>query len=295
MGFELHPRDIAILVFVTLIWGMNFAVVKAGLQSFPPLLFVALRFALVALALLPFVKPPRGYWLPIFGVSLTLGFLHFALMFSALEYVDVSSAAIAIQLQVPFAAILAAILFKDSLGWRRALGMTIAFAGVALIAGMPRPQGEFIALIGVITAALIWAISNVQVKRLEALDGWTISAWMSLFAVPQLLIASLILEDGQGAAIVGSGWDGWLAVAYNGLAVMVIGYGLWYRMLKRYTVNITMAFSLLIPVWGVFSGVAFLDEALSWQIVLGGLLTVAGVGIIVLRRPKTADPKTERI
>ena len=295
MGFELHPRDIAILVFVTLIWGMNFAVVKSGLQSFPPLLFVALRFALVALALLPFVKPPRGYWLPIFGVSLTLGFLHFALMFSALEYVDVSSAAIAIQLQVPFAAILAAILFKDSLGWRRALGMTIAFAGVALIAGMPRPQGEFIALIGVITAALIWAISNVQVKRLEALDGWTISAWMSLFAVPQLLIASLILEDGQGAAIVGSGWDGWLAVAYNGLAVMVIGYGLWYRMLKRYTVNITMAFSLLIPVWGVFSGVAFLDEALSWQIVLGGLLTVAGVGIIVLRRPKTADPKTERI
>ena len=135
MSFELHPRDIAILVFVTLIWGMNFAVVKFGLESFPPLLFIALRFALVAVALLPFVKPPKGYWLPVLGVSVTLGFLHFALMFTALKYVDVSSAAIAIQLQVPFAAILAAFLFKDTLGWRRALGMAIAFAGVALIAG----------------------------------------------------------------------------------------------------------------------------------------------------------------
>ena len=295
MSFELHPRDVAILVFVTLIWGMNFAVVKFGLESFPPLLFIALRFALVAVALLPFVKPPKGYWLPVFGVSITLGFLHFALMFTALKYVDVSSAAIAIQLQVPFAAILAAILFKDTLGWRRALGMAIAFAGVALIAGMPRPQGEFIALLAVITAALIWAVSNVQVKRLEALDGWTISAWMSLFTVPQLLIASFILEQGQWQAIAESGWDGWLAVAYNGLAVMVIGYGLWYRMLKRYTVNLIMAFSLLIPVWGVMSGVLFLNEVLSWQIVVGGLLTIAGVGIILLRRPKTADPKTEMV
>ena len=186
-------------------------------------------------------------------------------------------------------------MFKDTLGWRRALGMAIAFAGVALIAGMPRPQGEFIALLAVITAALIWAVSNVQVKRLEALDGWTISAWMSLFSVPQLLIASFILEQGQWTAIVSSGWDGWLTVAYNGLAVMVIGYGLWYRMLKRYTVNLIMAFSLLIPVWGVMSGVLFLNEVLSWQIVVGGLLTIAGVGIILLRRPKTADPKTEMV
>ena len=295
MGFDLHPRDIAILVFVTLIWGMNFAVVKLGLESFPPLLFIALRFALVAVALLPFVKPARGYWLPIIGISVTLGFLHFALMFTALKHVDVASAAIAIQLQVPFAAILAAFLFKDTLGWRRALGMTIAFGGVALIAGTPRPQGEYIALLGVVSAALIWAISNVQVKRIEALDGWTISAWMSLFAVPQLLIASFVLERGQWDAIISSSWDGWFAVAYNGLAVMVLGYGLWYRMLKRYSVNLTMAFTLLVPIWGVLSGILFLGEVLSWQIVVGGLLTIAGVGIIVIRRPRTADPKTERV
>src|SRR3546814_9270170 len=48
------------------------------------------------------------------------------------------SASIAIQLQVPFASLLAAIFFKDKLGWRRGFGMLIAFFGVAVIAGEPR-------------------------------------------------------------------------------------------------------------------------------------------------------------
>ena len=70
---------------------------------------MTLRFGLFALIAAPFVKWPGARWRAIFMVSVTLGFLHFALMFTGLSGIDAATAAIAIQLQVPFAALLAAI------------------------------------------------------------------------------------------------------------------------------------------------------------------------------------------
>lgn len=293
--FAIAPRDVAAFVLVMAIWGFNFAVVKTGLETFPPIFMTALRFALVAAVLLPFVAVPRGQFLGVFLVSVTLGFLHFSLMFTGLSGIDASTAAIAIQLQVPFAALLAAFVFGDRLGWRRALGMTIAFAGVAVIAGEPQMAGSYLSLGLVVTAAMIFAVSNIQVKKLDSLHGWTVAGWMSFFAVPQLLAASFILEEGQLASLQAADWLAWACIAYNAVVVMVIGYGLWYRLLRRYEVNTAMPFTLLVPLFGVLTGVLVLGETLTLSLILGGLLTVAGVGIIILRRPRVVAPEADRV
>lgn len=289
------PLHLLAFLGVMIVWGFNFAMVKWGLLDFPPILMTALRFTLVAAVLVPFVPRPRGRWREVALVSVTLGFLHFALMFTGLHGIDAATAAIAIQLQVPFAALLAAIFFKDRIGWRRALGMAIAFAGVAIIAGEPRLSGSYLSLALVIAAALIWAVSNIQVKALHDVSGWTIAGWMSLLAVPQLLLCSFLLEDGQVAAIRTASWLGWSAVVYNGLAVMVLGYGVWYWLLKRHPVNVAMPFTLLLPIFGAASGVFALGERLTAGLLIGGGLTVVGVGIIILRRPTIADPASERV
>jgi O-acetylserine/cysteine efflux transporter len=173
--------------------------------------------------------------------------------------------------------------------------MAVAFGGVAIIAGEPRLDGNYGSLALVIGAALIWALSNIQVKRLHALSGWTISAWMSLFAVPQLLLVSSVLEHGQLAALQAAHWAAWGALAYNAFVVMVIGYGIWYWLLRQYEVNVAMPFTLLVPVFGVMSGVFFLGESLTRGLIIGGSLTIVGVAIIVLRRPATTDPIAERV
>ncbi len=113
MRLAMRPLHVAIFVAIMAIWGLNFVIAKIGLQQLPPLLMMALRWVLVAVLLLPFVKPPRGRWRQVMLVSVTLGFLHFALMFTGLQHIDASTAAIAIQLQVPFAALLSAVIFKD--------------------------------------------------------------------------------------------------------------------------------------------------------------------------------------
>lgn len=294
MQLAVKPLHLALFVAVTMVWGGNFAVSKIGLEQLPPIMLVALRFAVVAAILLPFVKVPRGHLKDVALLSVVLGLLHFSLMFSGLSRIDAATAAISIQLQVPFAALLAAFAFNERPGWRRLTGMAIAFAGVAIIAGEPRLQGNYGALAMVLGAAMVWAVANILAKRLGALDGSQINAWMALFATPQLAIASLLLEHGQWAA-----WQSadmgvvFGVILYQAVVVVSIGYGTWYMLLQRYDVNIAMPFTLLVPLFGVASGVLFLGETLTLAFLAGGVLTLIGVGIVTIRRPRLAGPKTE--
>jgi O-acetylserine/cysteine efflux transporter len=116
--------------------------------------------------------------------------------------------------------------------------------------------------------------------------GLTVLAWMAVFSTPILALCSLVLEDGQIQAVTDATAAGWLSITYQSLVVVVIGYGCWYWLLRQYEVNQAMPFTLLIPPAGVASGVIFLGEALTWALVVGGLLTVAGVAIVVVRRPR---------
>ncbi len=289
------PLHLLGFIGIMAIWGFNLVMAKWGLRELSPMLLMTLRFGIVALVLLPFVPRPSGRWREILLLSFLLGFLHFSMMFTGLQGIDASTAAIAIQLQVPFASLLAVLFFKDKLGWRRLLGMAIAFAGVAVVAGEPRLADSYFSLGLVIGAALIWAISNVLVKALHELPGWTIAGWMSLFATPQLALGSLVFESGQLEALRSAGWLTWTAVAYTSLAVMVVGYGAWYWLLKRHPVSVAMPFTLLLPIFGAGSGVLALGESLTPQLLVGGALVVVGVGIIVIRRPETTEPNAERV
>lgn len=288
------PLDIGGLVLVSALWGVNFAVVKAGLTELPPIFFVALRFAAVAVVLVPFVRLSRRKLPQLVVLSVTLGGLHFSMMFVGLRGIDVATAAIAIQMQVPFAAILAAIVFKDKLGWRRLLGMAIAFAGVALIAGEPRFDGNLLPLALVIGAALVWSVANIQIKALgDEVDVFALSAWVAVLAAPQLFLASWLLEDGQIDALRAAGWIAWGSIAYQVIMVTIIGYGIWYWNMRRHPVNQVMPFTLLVPLFGVASGIVFFDERLTWPMIVGSCATLVGVAIIVIRRPRIIAPSTK--
>ncbi|HIC80790.1 MAG TPA: EamA family transporter, partial [Kiloniellaceae bacterium] len=148
----------------------------------------------------------------------------------------------------------------------------------------------------VIFAACMWSVASVQIKRLDPpVDGFTLNAWIAVFATPQLALASLLIEEGQIEALRVAGFWAYFAIVYQAVAVVAVGYGAWYWLLRRYQLNQVMPAMLLIPVFGVFSGIVFLGETLTVNLVIGGLVTVAGVAIIILRRPKVTAPATERL
>jgi O-acetylserine/cysteine efflux transporter len=285
---------IGVLLAVTVVWGFNFAVVKTGLRIVPPIAFVALRFAVVGVMLLPWLRWPQRRFRDLVVLSVILGVVHFSLMFTGMRGLDVATASIAIQLQVPFAAILAAIFFGETLHWRRLTGMVIAFAGVVLIAGEPRLSGNLLPLFLVIAAACTWAGATIQIKRIgDDVDVLALNGWVALLAAPQLALLSWLVEDGQLASIAGADWRLWLSVAFQAVLVTIFGYSVWYRLMRRFSVNQVMPFTLLVPLFGVLSGVIFYDDRLTLLMLIGGLCTIAGVAIIIIRRPRVIAPSTK--
>ena len=285
---------VATLVAVTVVWGLNFAVIKTGIHLVPPIAFVALRFAAVGLCLIPWLRWPGRRMTDLIALSVVLGVVHFSLMFTGMKALDVATASIAIQLQVPFAAILAAVFFGEKLRWRRITGMAIAFAGVVMIAGEPRLAGNLPSLFMVVGAACTWAAANIQIKRIgDEVDVLALNGWVSLLAAPQLMALSWAVEDGQLAAIAAADWRLWAGLAFQVLLVTIFGYAVWYRMMRQFSVNQVMPFTLLVPVFGVLSGVVFFDESLTWVMIAGGLCTIVGVAIIIIRRPRVIAPSTK--
>jgi O-acetylserine/cysteine efflux transporter len=291
----MRPQHIAMMVMVQVLWGANFAVAKFGLDSFSPIFFVALRFSLVAVLLVFVVGLPKPAMLKrLLPLSITMGVMHFTLMFLGMAELDAATSSIAIQLQTPFAAIMAAFFLGETMGWRRIVGMVTAFAGVMLIAGEPRFSDNPWPLLSVVGAAFAWALGNIQVKALgDEIDAVTLNGWIAFLAAPQLLVASWLIEGPQWQNIPDATWISWAALLFQAIVIAIFTYWIWYNMMRRYPVNQVIPFTLLLPMIGVAAGALLRDETVTWQMIVGGLATVAGVGIIVLRRPAVAAPATK--
>jgi O-acetylserine/cysteine efflux transporter len=289
-----RPADLGLILVIMAIWGLNYPVGKIGVEAVPPIMMIAVRFALVAALLLPFVKVPRGNMGRVFVLSFVIGVLHFAPNFTGLKSVDSGIGAILNQLSVPFSALLAALFFNDRIGWRRALGMSLAFVGVALVVGEPKRGTDLFGAALMIVAALAWAISIAQTKMLKDVHPLSLVGWMSLMATPQLVLCSLLLEERPVAAALAMGWNGWGPILYMAVLVSIVSHSLWYRLVQRHPLNVTAPFALLTPVFGVLFGALILDEKVTLWTLAGGLIALAGIAIITVRRPYQAAPPPDR-
>ena len=96
-------------------------------------------------------------------------------------------------------------------------------------------------------------------------------------------LVSWVFEAGQWNALMVAQTPTILGIFYMGLIASVFGQGLWYRLLPRYQTNQVMPYTLLVPVLGILFGIMFLEETLNWELVVGGLITITGVAVIILR------------
>jgi O-acetylserine/cysteine efflux transporter len=280
----LRPVDVGLAVLVAVIWGMGFVVAKAAMSHFSPILLMALRFNLTALCLVWLYRPSRELFWPLLWISLVSAALQYSLTFNGVRGIDASTAALLVQLEVPFGLLLAWLVLGDRITPRQALGVIVAFGGAVLIVGEPRLSGDLVYAFMVIGGAFTWAVGQIMIKRLGNLGGFRLISAVSIYATPQLYLASWLLEDGQLAQIESASAGAWSAVIYLGLVMTALAYALWYRLLGLYNVNQVMPFLLLLPVTSVIGGIIFLGESLTPKIALGGALAICGVALITIQR-----------
>ncbi|MEO3414270.1 EamA family transporter [Roseovarius sp. CAU 1744] len=286
---DIPPRrltliDLAMGVGVALTWGLGIVFAKAAIAHFPPILLMALRFAVTALVLVWFVRMPRGQMAALFFIALISAALQYSLTFTGLKGLDAGVAALIVQLEVPFLVLVGAVFLKEKTGWRKWAGIALAFFGVYQIAGEPRISAALGSVLLVVAGAFVWAVGQAMIRRLRDIDGLTVTAWVAVMAAPQLLAVSLVVETGHWQAIQSAGWVVWATVLYLGLVMTALGYGLWYTLIRRNPVSRVAPFLLLLPVFAVLGGAVFLGEVMSAGTMLGGALVIAGVGIILTDR-----------
>ena len=288
----MKPAHIALALIVNLIWGFSFITAKIGIGQFPPLLFTALRFGTVALLLVFYLKPLGDRFKPVLGIAMSMGTVHFSLLYLGISAAGgVSAVAITVQLVAPFSLILAVIFLKVHVGWKRILGVALAFGGVMVIGFDPVMLEQLDGVFLVALAAFSVAYSLIQMRQLKGVGVFELQAWVGAICMPQVMLLSFLFEDNQWNAIVDADLTGWGALFFSAAITTLIAHSSWYYLIQRYTISVLTPFGLLAPVFGVASGVVLLGEPLTTRFVVGALITLGGVSIINLRGKALPPPE----
>jgi drug/metabolite transporter (DMT)-like permease len=168
----------------------------------------------------------------------------------------------------------------------------MAFAGVALMGFSPEVFHSWPGLLLIVIAAFIGAVGLVAIKRVHELEPLELQAWLAWGSVPLLLPLSLVLEDGQVASLGAAGGLGWGALLYSALLASLVAHTAYFAMIRRYPVTSVAPVTVLTPLFSVLFSVLLLGDVLDGRMVLGGLLTLAGITVILVRERKAAVTPT---
>jgi O-acetylserine/cysteine efflux transporter len=288
----MQPAHFLLLVAICAVWGFNFVASKVGVNQFPPLFFVGLRFGILLLCLLPFLRWAPGRMRDVILIALFNGAFHFGLLFVGIALTEASVVAIVVQLNAPFATMLSIVLLGEVVRWRRWTGIALTFLGVAIISVEPHVLDAPAGVLFSAAAALSGAVAAILMRRLTNVGAFQLQSWTALVTAPALLAASFMLETGQGEAMASADLMAWGALLYTTFGASLIGHNVYYWLLQRYEVSLLAPLTLLSPILGVFFGITILDEPLTSRIAIGAAIAFAGVTILALRNKVPVEPET---
>lgn len=280
---RLTPLEIAALIAVVVIWGVNNAAAKVATEHLPPLLTAALRFALASVCLIPFVRPPFPDRRSLLLIVMMGGPIHYGLIYLGFWLAhDVSPASVAAQLWIPFTALFAFLILGERLSRLALLGLVVAFCGVAWMAADPHALEDWKAILVVVGASAAWALTTVIARRTTSIPPLKMQGLLALTALPTLAAASAFFERGQVHALHAAPPIAWVAVFWSGLASSIVATSLMFWLVQRREAGRVTPYLLATPVVSILIGGLFLGDVLTVQILTGAALTMGGVAVVAL-------------
>lgn len=287
----MRPGHILLALATVMTWGFNYAVIAWGLQGVPPVLLAVLRFAFAAFPLVFFVKRPRAPWPWLAGHALAMFALQFGFLFVGIASgMPAGLASLVIQCQAFFTMVLAARFLGEPPRPVQVIGACVALAGIVLVGAHVGGRASLLGFALVIGAGFCWGLGNLCTKRMGEVDVMGLVAWNSLLALPLLMVAALVLEGPSklALALAGVSWKTAAVVLFQAYAATVFCFGAWSYLMHRYPTATVAPFSLLVPVFGMLSGVLLLGEPMAWWKGVAALLVVGGLALTQLEERLSA-------
>lgn len=276
-----------VAMLVDLMFALNVVAMKVVVDAAAPLLAVALRMGVVFLlcAVAFRLVPGRNRVLMLYGL-LNGGLFPLLLNLALSMTTNVGVLAIAGQLSVPFALLLGAVLFGEKLSPRKAMGVALAFAGVAVLVIDPHVEGQLSALLVMALAAMTWGGGALVQRRLGGISVMNIQAWNGLTGAVMVAPFALWLEPQALGRLGHVHWDaiGWFAFSCVGSTV--VGQGALAWLLQRYPVSAVMPLMLASPVMATILSSLYFGTRITPIMILGGLIALVGVAIVSLTKDK---------
>jgi len=279
-------RDFALLAFVCVVWAANnivskFVVAHLGV---PPMFYASMRFAVVVIAVFPWLRNlPRPRW-KLLLVGLLMGGGTFSLVFMALKTASPSAVAIVSQLGVPMTTLLSFYLLKERLSGRRLSGMGLTLAGALLVMWDPHGFRASAGLLFVVAASGFSSLGAVLMKQMDGVKPLQFQAAVGIASFAPTIVLSILTEPGQVSAALGAGWPFVAAVLFSGLLVSVLAHTLYYGLIQRYEATLISPLTLMTPLATIAMGVALTHDRFDLRMAAGTAMALAGVLVIALRR-----------
>lgn len=298
----MRPRTAAdiLMILVTLIWGMNFAIIKSAFSCFHPLAFTMLRFIAAAVVISAVLKL-CGYPLAVerkdlpalAGLGIVSNTLYQILFVIGLDNTRAGNAGLLISSTPVFAYLSGMLLNKDPFRRRVLGGILLSVAGVAVVVLFSSKTVEFgSSWFGdtlILLSAICWGIYTGWAARWVLKYGpvrmtfWTTLTGAAAMLPP--LVPFLLRQDWRGVTR-----EGWLAFLYATFLAIVFGYLAWSYALQHLGVARTAVYSNVTPLIALFGGWLVLGERPLLAQLLGAALILSGVFLVRARRATLLPP-----
>ncbi len=294
----LTPRQLGLLVALTLVWGLNWPVMKAGVSGlpsapspFPPLTFRTLSMWLglpvLALALVVLKVPfamPRRHWRELALLTAANMLVWHVVVIIGVQQLSSGRSAILGYTMPVFAALWGRWIWGDRLAPQAWAGVAAAAAGVLLLlwSELSVFGGQPDAVLAIVGAAAVWAYGTHRLRR-SPIDVplLAIVFWMTALTAIVMTLAAFTVERSQWRAPEPLVWS---SIAYNAVGVFGFAHAAWFYLARTLPPVASSISVMLIPVLGVFSGAVLLGETLHGTDWAAVVLIVVAIALVLLKR-----------
>ena len=290
MSVSLSRKELALL---TLLWGVNWPVMKAGVRDFAPLSFRTLCMAggVVLLAAMArwqghSLRVERRHWRELVALAMTNMIVWYVLSIWGIALLSSGRAAILGYTMPVWTAVLGWAVYRERLDARTGFGVAAATGAVALLLGseLSTLSGRPLGTLCMIVAAAVWAMGTHWMRRREVPGSVIVlTFWMMVQALVVCSAIAFVFE--RHLWVRPPDAVEWAAILYNVFLVFGVSQLLWFRLVGLLPPVASGLSVMLIPVVGLFSGMAMLGEVPTWHdwAALGCVL-VAIASVLMPRR-----------
>ncbi len=278
----MSTKHTLLILFVVFLLGSAYPTGKLGLNdSIPPVLFGALRMAVVFICLVPFFKfyiPKKKFIIPLIGFSICFGvavnmFLYLSINASSI----LAPITIGAQLSIPFGIILSSIFLNEKISYKKWLLIMTSFFGIVVLAFDPKVVDEIIGSLLICGMAFFYGLSQVFSRYLKDLDVKYTNTIMSFSGFVILILLSSIFEGNTFQTIKNISLESWLTVLYAGAIISLLGHLMMFYLYKFYPLDMVLPYYALFPVFGLILTFFIFGEIPSFITILGGIIVITSV------------------